>query len=118
MDRVGADRPGPSRRRARMLRATVHRAGLHFSFTHPWTYPADVESSRWRIASAVAMPLRGVAKGFDKEATRLVETSGRTPRLIAKDLGVGTDAGASDRQARHTVMDGRPSGPGKDVAAA
>jgi transposase len=34
-------------------------------------------------------PQRRFGKGFEAEAVRLVETSGRTQREIAEDLGVG-----------------------------
>ena len=45
-------------------------------------------------------PQRRFGKEFETEAVRLVETSGRTQREIAQDLGIGSvDAAPLARQA-------------------
>src|SRR3984893_4666962 len=61
---------------------------------------------------------RRFTKDFEEEAVRLVQTSGRTQREVAEDLGIGLStlvrwiSGSRDRQ-----IDNPPEGRQEDMAA-
>jgi len=65
---------------------------------------------------------RHFTKEFEEEAVRLVETSGRTQRAIAEDLGVGLSTLRRwiDRRREAVIDDSVPAGqkaPGEDMAS-
>ena len=62
-------------------------------------------------------PQRRFGKGFEAEAVRLVETSGRTRREIAEDLGIGLSTLRRWLKRRERDLEAPPPERQEDLAA-